>query len=30
MALNPTFAGDEEPTLNTSAEYQEWPMRGVF
>jgi hypothetical protein len=30
MAPNPTSAGDEEPTLNASAEYREWPMRGVF
>ena len=30
IALNPTSAGDEESTSNVSAEYQEWPMRGVF
>ena len=30
MAPNPTSAGDEESTSNMSAEYQEWPIRGVF
>ena len=30
MASNSTSAVDEESTSNVSAEYQEWPMRGVF
>jgi hypothetical protein len=30
MDPNPTSAGIEESTLNVSAEYQEWPMSGVF
>jgi hypothetical protein len=30
MAPNPTSTGDDESASNVSAEYQEWPMRGVF
>jgi hypothetical protein len=30
MAPNPASAGDDESISNVSAEYQEWPMRGVF
>jgi hypothetical protein len=30
MASNPTSAGDQEQTSNTNAQYQEWPMHGVF
>jgi len=30
IACNPTPAGDEQLKSNVSAEYQEWPMRGVF
>jgi hypothetical protein len=27
---SPSPTGDEEPTSNASAAYQEWPMRGFF
>jgi hypothetical protein len=30
MAPTLTSADDQERTSNTDAEYQEWPMRGVF
>jgi hypothetical protein len=30
VAPTPTSTGDQEPTSNTRAEYQEWPIRGVF
>ena len=30
MASTLTSAGDQERTSNTNAQYQEWPMRGVF
>jgi len=29
-SLNHSSSDDEEPTSNTTAEYQEWPMRGFF
>jgi hypothetical protein len=29
-SLNHSSSDNEEPTSNTTAEYQEWPMRGFF
>jgi hypothetical protein len=29
-SLSPSRTGDEQPTSNTGAAYQEWPMRGFF